>query len=206
MAWVPASCRFGVERMRITRLLVLAAMVAAGICPASAQTASGAVSALPRPAADAGASYRLGAGDRLAVIVFAEDKISGPVTIDPEGGIAVPLAGWIPAEGRTVAELTEAIRATLAAGYLRQPSVAVQVLSLRPWYILGEVNKPGQYEYTKGLTVLDAIASAAGFTYRARKSMVFITHRGQASEQRIAVTPSLMVAPGDMIRVGERYF
>jgi len=173
--------------------------VGAGAAPATGQTP-------PAPADNAIASYRLGSGDRLAVAVYGEDKISGPLTIDPEGAIALPLAGRIVAEGKTIAELTEAIRATLAAGYLRQPSVAVQVLSFRPWYILGEVNKPGQYEFSKGLTVLDAIAIAEGFTYRARKSAVFVTHRGQASEQRLAVTPGLLVIPGDTIRVGERYF
>ena len=85
-------------------------------------------------------------------------------------------------------------------------SPSVQVLTFRPWFILGEVNKPGQYEFSTGLTVVDAIAIAEGFTYRARKSAVFVTHRGDAHELRIAVTPGLLVVPGDTIRVGERYF
>jgi polysaccharide export outer membrane protein len=151
-------------------------------------------------------SYRLGPGDRVAVIVYGEDKIGGQLAVDPEGGITLPLAGRIAAEGRTIAELTEAIRAALAAGYLRNPSVAVQELSFRPFFILGEVNKPGQYEFSKGLTVVDAIAMAEGFTYRARKSAVFVTHRGEPREQRVRVTPGLMVVPGDTIRIGERYF
>ncbi len=188
----------------IARFLLLMAMLVSvastPIWPALAQMTP------PVTAGDGLPSYRLGAGDRLAVIVYGEDKISGSLTIDPEGGITVPLAGRIAAAGKTIAELTEAIRATLAAGYLRQPRVAVQVLIFRPYYILGEVNKPGQYEYSKGLTVVAAVAIAAGYTYRARKSAVFVTHSGQATELRIAVTPGLMVTPGDTIRVGERYF
>ena len=175
------------------RLLAAWCMMAT-VTPALAQTG---------PALD---TYRLGVGDRLTVTVYGEDKISGPLTIDPEGGITMPLAGRIAAEGLTIAQLTEAIRSALAGGYLRSPSVAVQVLSLRPFYILGEVNKPGEYEFAKGLTVMDAVAMAQGFTYRARKSAVFVTHRGEPREMRIAVTPGLLVMPGDTIRVGERYF
>jgi polysaccharide export outer membrane protein len=176
------------------------------LIPAGLLAGVAATPALPDADPAALQGYRLGAGDRLAVTVYGEDKLGGPMTIDPEGGITLPLAGRIAAEGKTIAELTEAIRSALAAGYLRQPSVAVQVLTYRPYYVLGEVNKPGQYEFSKGLTVLDAIATAAGFTYRARKGAVFVTHRGQDSELRLAATPSLMVVPGDTIRVGERYF
>jgi protein involved in polysaccharide export with SLBB domain len=192
----------------LMRFWILVGMIA-GVAPAwtwSALTGPALAQAAPPAGEIALQSYRLGVGDRLAVRVYGEDKLGGPMTVDPEGGITLPLAGRIVAEGKSIAELTEAIRAALADGYLRQPSVAVQVLSFRPWYILGEVNKPGQYEFTKGLTVLNAIAIAEGFTYRARKSAVFVTHRGQARELRMVVAPNLMVVPGDTIRVGERYF
>lgn len=190
---------------RIARLMLLSGMLA-GLGTSTLPVLAQGTGAIP-PGAPAGLQgYRLGTGDHLSVIVYGEDKISGPTTIDPEGNITLPLAGSIVAAGKTIAELTEAIRAALAAGYMRQPSVAVQVLSFRPYYILGEVNKPGEYEYSNGLTVMDAIAVAQGFTYRARKSTVFVTHRGASVEQRIAVTPGLAVVPGDTIRVGERYF
>ncbi len=189
-------------RESLGRLVLVIALAA---CPAQARPD-------PRVADPPGAvdaalqAYRLGPGDRLAITVYGEDKLGGQIAVDPEGAITLPLAGRIGAEGKTIAELTEAIRAALADGYLRNPSVAVQVFSFRPFFILGEVAKPGQYEFSKGLTVIDAIAMAEGFTYRARKSAVFITHRGEPKEQRVPVTPGLMVMPGDTIRVGERYF
>ena len=98
------------------------------------------------------------------------------------------------------------IRDRLAAGYLRNPSVSIAILTFRPFYILGEVNKPGEYAYRKGLSVAEAVATAQGFSYRARKKYVFVKRAGASEEQKLELRPDLLVMPGDTLRIGERYF
>ena len=91
-------------------------------------------------------------------------------------------------------------------GYLLEPKVSIDVLTFRPFYILGEVNKPGEYAYSSGLTVDSAVAMAQGYTYRAEKKKVRIRHAGEDTEQKSALTPDMRVRPGDTIRIGERYW
>jgi polysaccharide export outer membrane protein len=103
---------------------------------------------------------RLAAGDKVRVIVFGEDKLSGEYQIDNSGGLSLPLAGTIPAAGLTKVELEESLTKKLKGAYLRDPKVTVDVTSFRPFYVLGEVSKPGEYPYRSGLNVLSAIAIA----------------------------------------------
>ena len=84
--------------------------------------------------------------------------------------------------------------------------MSVEVLGYRPFYIMGEVNRPGEYPYSNGLTVLNAVATANGFTYRANKKRAFIRHAGAPDEQRTRLTGTTPVAPGDTIRIGQRFF
>ncbi|MDG6745886.1 SLBB domain-containing protein, partial [Staphylococcus aureus] len=98
------------------------------------------------------------------------------------------------------------IEAKLADGYLREPRVSMDVLTYRPFYIMGEVTKPGEYPYSNGLTALNAVARAEGFTYRANKRKVFIKRFGETTEQQYKLDPSVVVYPGDTVRIGERYF
>lgn len=152
------------------------------------------------------AEYRLAPGDKLQVSVFNETALSPTVDIDPSGEIAVPLIGRVKAAGMTVDGLASLLRTRFADGYLRDPRVGVQVLNYRPVSLLGEVNKPGQYPYTVGMTVSAAVAAAQGFTYRARTKTVFIKRMGEDAEIEVALTANTPVLPGDTIRVGERYF
>jgi len=151
-------------------------------------------------------AYRLGSGDKLHVTVFNEDNLSGDYVITQAGNIAFPLAGNIHAAGLTVPELQQAVAATLAKGYVQDPHVIIDTTGLRPFFILGEVNKPGQYSYLPDLTVMNAVATAQGFTYRADLSTVYIRHSGQPSEQEYPLTAAMIVEPGDTIRVTQRYF
>ncbi len=151
-------------------------------------------------------SYGLGAGDKLQITVYGEEDLSGEQQVGPDGTVTLPLIGRVPATGRTVAAVSEEIRARLADGFVQKPSVSVTITAYRPFYILGEVNTPGQYEYAKGMTVLGAVARGGGFTYRAKKSEVFIKREGSQAEVRVKLTGDLPIAPGDTIRVGERYF
>ena len=150
--------------------------------------------------------YTLGAGDKLRVIVFGETDLSGEFLVDGTGLVSMPLIGEVPAEGKTVRELQRAIEVALKDGYLNDPKVSAEVLNFRPFYILGEVNTPGTYPYSDELTVLNAVAVAGGFTYRANQKIIFIRREGEDVESRYSLTSTTRVRPGDTIRVAERIF
>ena len=150
--------------------------------------------------------YRLGVGDQLRVIVFGEDNLSGEFVVDSGGAVSLPLIGEVQASNRTIREFQRAVEAKLLDGYLKNPKVSAEVLNFRPFYILGEVGQSGEYPYSNGLTVLNAVATAGGFTYRANKKVVFIKHAGEQNELRYSLTASTPVQPGDTIRIGERLF
>jgi protein involved in polysaccharide export with SLBB domain len=163
----------------------------------------------PPPAAVASGAdfeYHLGAGDKLRIIVFGEDSLTGEFFVSGGGKIAFPLIGDVDAVGLTIPQLQAAIGAKLSDGYLKQPRVSAEVLNYRPFYILGEVMKPGEYPYTNGLTVLNAVATASGFTYRADTHKVFIKRAATSAEEQFPLTPGTPVLPGDTIRIGERFF
>lgn len=149
--------------------------------------------------------YRLGSGDQLRVTVFGEPDLTGEFLVGSQGTIAYPLVGEIVAVGLTVAEFTEALRIALQE-YLRNPNVSVEVANYRPFFILGEVQRPGTYPYSADLTVLNAVATAGGFTYRANRRRVFIRHANEAEERPYRLNTTTPVSPGDTIRIGERFF
>ena len=150
--------------------------------------------------------YHLGSGDKIRIIVFGEDSLGGQFQIGSSGSVALPLIGEIPAQGKTPTELQDMIAGALGQGYLLSPRVSVEVVNYRPFYILGEVNKPGEYPYSQGLTVLKAVAQAQGFTYRANKRKVVIRRLDDAVERETPLTAYMPVAPGDTIRITERWF
>jgi polysaccharide export outer membrane protein len=150
--------------------------------------------------------YSLGTGDKLHITVFGEDNLSGDYTVSSDGNIALPLAGNVQAAGLTIPQLQQAVTNSLAGRYVQNPRVTIDASRLRPYFILGEVNKPGQYSYLPDLTVLGAVATAQGFTYRADMSFIYIRHAREASEQQYPLTATTMIEPGDTIRVTERYF
>jgi polysaccharide biosynthesis/export protein len=188
----------------IWRLLTIALLLMAGACAGP----TGTVAAADRLGAptDTAVNYQLGVGDRLRVTVFNEAALSGEFALGPSGTVAMPLIGEIPAAGKTPSEVAAAIQAALANGYLRDPKVAAEVTAYRPYYILGEVKSPGTYPYVSGLTVLNAVAIAQGFTPRANQHVVFIRRLGADQEVAYKVSPDLRVFPGDTVRLGERYF
>jgi polysaccharide biosynthesis/export protein len=161
--------------------------------------------AVPAAAPTAG-TYILGPNDRVRVKVYGEPDITGEYEVDSTGQISVPLAGHITADGLTTKQLERAIAAALAKGIVKDPRVNVEVALYRPYYILGEVKKGGEYPYRLGLTVLDAVASAGGFTYRANENKVYLRRAGGASEQVYSMDSPVPVFPGDNIRIPERYF
>jgi protein involved in polysaccharide export with SLBB domain len=150
--------------------------------------------------------YRLGTGDKLRVTVFDEKDLSGEFEVNAGGVIAMPLIGEVKARGLSLAELEQAITKKLLDGYLKSPRVNIEVLNYRPFYILGEVKNPGSYPFVSGMTVLNAVALAGGYTYRANKDRIYIQRPGEPDKDAIAVKENTPVLPGDILRVEERFF
>ena len=168
----------------------------------------------PRPAAYAAApmpaaydvSYKLDAGDKLRVVVYGQDGLTNTYAIDAGGAITMPLIGSVPARGRTPGGLASEISAKLRNGYIRDPSVAVEIESYRPFFILGEVAAPGQYPYVPNMSVESAVAIAGGFSPRALRDRVTLTHTDNSGSMRVVVPLGTAVSPGDTVLVGERWF
>lgn len=190
---------------RIMSLACLIPLLLAAAMPAHAQQAPE-VAAATTPAPPAADDYQLGVADKVRIIVFDEPTLSGEFTVNANGALSLPLIGDVPVRGLTPTQVGAQIRETLKGGYLLEPRVSIDVLTFRPFYILGEVNKPGEYPYSSGLTVDAAVAMAEGYTYRAEKKKVSIKHAGEELGHKEELSPDLKVRPGDIIRIGERYW
>lgn len=150
--------------------------------------------------------YRLESGDEVKVFVLNEVDISGDYIIDGSGMVSFPLIGTVSARGKTLPEFDSLLTSRLADGFLRSPDVSVELLNYPPYYILGEVNEPGQYPFSDDLTVLKAVATAKGFTHRANKKVILIKGADDLEETRVTLEADTIVLPGDTIRVLERFF
>jgi polysaccharide export outer membrane protein len=151
-------------------------------------------------------SYHLDAGDKLRVVVYGQEGLTNTYSIDAGGSITMPLIGRVAARGRTPAGLATEIAGRLRNGFIRDPSVAVEVEAYRPFFILGEVAAPGQYPYVPNMTVESAVAIAGGFTPRAQRDRVTVTHTDASGTARFVVPPGTPIGPGDTVLVGERWF
>lgn len=152
------------------------------------------------------AGYKLGPGDQVRLTVFRHEDLSGQFEIDGEGFFAMPLVGEIMTAGLTARQLENEIEIRLkSGGYLVNPQVSIEVLNYRPFYIIGEVNNPGSYQYISGMTVIKAVALAGGFSYRAAQGDIVIS-RGGSEGPQIEARPETAVLPGDIIEVPERFF
>jgi len=157
-------------------------------------------------AASPSGAYLLGPTDRVRLKVYGEPDITGEYEVDANGNVSIPLAGQIKAAGITTKQLERSITAALAKGIVRDPRVNVEMLAYRPFYILGEVKKSGEYPYRVGLTVLDAVATAGGYTYRANEGKVYLRRSGSTVEEIYPMDAPVLIYPGDNVRVPERYF
>jgi protein involved in polysaccharide export with SLBB domain len=151
-------------------------------------------------------SPNLQPGEKIRVTVFGEDRLSGEFEIDPAGFVSLPLAGTIKAAGLSKQQLEQSLAKKFQGEYLRNPKVTIDVTSFRPFYVLGEVGKPGEYPFKSGLNVMTAMALAGGTTYRASRSYVLIQHIGEAGFHEYPLAPTIPIFPGDLIKVPERYF
>jgi polysaccharide export outer membrane protein len=144
--------------------------------------------------------YRLGPGDQVRIITVGDESLTGEFRVDDAGRIAVPMLGSLRAGGLTSEALGD------EGGLIRAPSVSVEVIHYRPIFVLGEVNKPGEFSYQPGMTLLTAVALAGGFTYRAVEDYASVVRNanGRATEARAGRASPLQ--PGDVVTVFERRF
>lgn len=154
----------------------------------------------------AGSDYRLGPNDRTRIIVYGQPNLTGEFVLDGNGNLAFPLIGNVQASGMTPAELQRTIAAKLDPDYLHNPSVSVEVASRRPFYVVGEVQKPGSYPYVTDMNVLNAVATAGGQTYRANMGRFYIKRQVDGQVVRVSATQESRLQPGDTVVVRERYF
>ena len=194
--------------LRVRRGLCLLAPVlcAAVVAACSSPRPSSMVPVAGQAVPLADSAYKLDAGDKLRVIVFGEMDLGGEYEVDGSGFVRLPLIGQLRAGGLAVNELEDSMKAALEKGYLRDARVSVEVINYRPFYILGQVNRPGEYPYVNGMSVLNAVALAGGYTYRANEANVYLRRRGASEESLVPATQMTRVQPGDIITVRERFF
>ncbi len=150
--------------------------------------------------------YLLGPGDLLRVVVFGHEDLSGEFEVKGSGHVSLPLIREVQAEGLTLRQFEQAVIDSLKPDFLLNPRVSVDVLNYRPFYIIGEVKRPGSYPYVNGMTVVNAIALAGGYTYRAKENDVLITRARDAANKQEPADHQTVVLPGDVIEVPERFW
>jgi protein involved in polysaccharide export with SLBB domain len=150
--------------------------------------------------------YKLGAGDKVHIVVFGENDLTGDYDVDGSGNVRMSLIGEVEAAGISLRDFEKRVKTALDDGYMKDAQVSVSVVNYRPFYIIGEVNKPGEYPYVNNMSVLNAIALAGGYTYRANQGDVYIQRSGDTEEKTYPADQNTKVYPGDIVRVRERFF
>jgi protein involved in polysaccharide export with SLBB domain len=159
------------------------------------------------PSAIRDENYKLGTGDKIRLVFYREEDLGGEYLVNSTGEVQLPLVGQMQAAGMTLHDFQASLTAKFVAeGYLKDPRISVEVLNYRPFYIMGEVKAPGQYPYISGMSVLNAVVLAGGYTYRANDSVVYLRRNGDDKEIKVPADQTTKVNPGDIIRVDERIF
>ena len=162
--------------------------------------------------ADVVDSYKLGPGDLISISVYGEDDLSLNVRIGSSGSISYPLLGDVWVLGLTTKQLEVKLVNGLKGPFLIDPSVTVSMLEYRPFYVNGEVKRPGSYSFHPGLTVDRAISIAGGFTERASKNKIFVERngvsgndeRGESAKKSVSLKDAVM--PGDVLTIEQSFF
>jgi polysaccharide export outer membrane protein len=151
------------------------------------------------------AQYRLAAGDRVKMTVFGQNNVTGEYQVDSSGSITIPLAGApIRIKGLTADKAARYIQEQLiAVNAFRDPRVSVELAQFAPIYVLGEVNRPGEFLYRPGMSLFSAVALAGGFTFRANQNRAFIRASDERIETDYKIKSDIAIMPGDVIRVPE---
>jgi polysaccharide export outer membrane protein len=180
---------------------VLGALTGLALALPVAGYAADALPLRPSSANSVEESYQLGTGDKVRVAVFGEDDLGGEFQVDGNGHISLPLIGEVTAAGETASGLEQVIADKLADGYVKNPRVSVGITTYRPFYVIGEVNHPGEYAYVNGMSALNAVALAGGYTQRSKENTIYIRRNGSPTEEEVAADQMTRIYPGDVIRV-----
>ena len=150
--------------------------------------------------AESALGYRIGPGDVLKIVVWKHDELGAQVAVRPDGAVSLPLVGDIPATGRSAVEIAADVQQRLHRFYQDDPSVMVQVQEVKSYkiYVVGEVNKPGEFAPSQEVTVLMSLSLAGGFTRFADPDRVVIVRRDARGERRIPFDYSAVVQHGDL--------
>jgi protein involved in polysaccharide export with SLBB domain len=151
------------------------------------------------------AAYKLDVGDKVHITVFDEPDLTGDFDVNDQGIVSLPLIGQVHIAGMTLSEAQDFITQKYAANYLINPRVNVQILNYRPFYVIGEVKTPGSYAYVNGMTVLNAVALAGGYTPRGNPNNIVVKHANSSNEEK-PIGENDVVQPGDIIRVNQKLF
>ena len=187
-------------------LRVFAAILASAALAGCLAPARGGRADAPALSAVVDAPYRLASGDRLRILVFGQADLTNDYAIDSSGAVSMPLIGRVRAQGLTTAELERAVAARFRQGYLRDPSVSIEVQDFRPIFILGAVACAGQYPFVDGMTVQQAVAAGGGFGPMAVQSRVVVTRIAGGEAATFAAPLTYPIRPGDTITVEARLF
>jgi protein involved in polysaccharide export with SLBB domain len=193
----------------IVKYLRLAIVLMTGLQLAGCYTDYGPVEVETRPISlsGSGSASVLQPGERIKITVYGEEALTAEYDINPEGNVSMPLIGQVRAAGQSPAQFGRTVAGRYrGGGFLQDPHVNVAIVTFKPFYVLGEATTPGEYPYRSGLTVHAAVAMAGGFTYRASKAVVLIRHTGDDVWREYSLTEPVPIAPGDLIRIPERYF
>ncbi len=156
--------------------------------------------------ANAQQPYKLGAGDKIRLLLYGDDVFSGEYKVSSAGNVSLPLVGIIRAKDKTIDELRDDIIRALTTGYYLDPHLAAEIVEYRPFYIFGEVKRPGNYPYVAGLTLGQAVSIAGGYTYRANTKTLSMQRVGTEAPVRVQSAEVRAIRPGDTIEIMERYF
>jgi polysaccharide export outer membrane protein len=149
--------------------------------------------------------YTLDTGDVVRVSVYGEPDMTRSYQVDDTGALALPLIGPVSVRGKTTQIAAAAITAALAKGYIREPSVAVEIEAYRPFFIQGAVKNGGQFPYVYGMSVRAAISTAGGYSETADRNKAVVYRRQGNQMVKGAVHLDFPIYPGDTIVVGERW-
>jgi polysaccharide export outer membrane protein len=198
--------------MRLGLPLALAAALSAA-CGGLARTAPDA----PPPADAPVVSSTLGPGDVLEIRVYQEPELSGLYQVGPEGDVVFPLCQRVRVGGETPNGAAARLRACLAERFLRDPQVSVLVkeYNSKKVFVFGEVQKPGTFAYEEGMSIVQAVTLAGGFTKTAAQNSTSVTRKVEGQEVKVKVpvqdialgrAPNFTLEPGDIVYVPERLF
>lgn len=185
-------CRQGALRSALLALLILS-LGAMGLSTPSAKAASD-------------NDYRLGSGDKILINVYGEEDLTIETLLSDSGLINYPFLGELKVTGLSLGKLEALIIKGLKGDYLISPNVQVSIIEYRPFFIKGEVEKPGGYPFQPGLSIAKAAALAEGFTERASKSKIFVVRGDDPSQTPVKVNLNTLLRPGDIVTVQQSFF